>query len=382
MTQSISANELSAMVASIYDAAIDATLWPRAIDIICQTLGFATGLISVISLPDGKAVISQNVGFDPAWLARFAEYEADLIDLWGGQSRVHALPLDQPAVLSRLNPSALAEDSINRFHREFNQPQGFIDAVAIGLSRDETTLGNVGFNRHRSAGPVGSRELDALHLLIPHLQRAARLSRLIDAERMLAQDYARVLDGLAAPVFLVTDDLGLVHANRAAELMVSNTPVLSLVRGQLKFASAAAHKTIRQALAVKGQLDLLTGACNAVVPLGGLEQGLTFARVVPIRIPRPGGLTTSDIAGAIFLSGDRANRDHDSDLALSVLGLSPAEERVFSRVGRGDTVAQTAVELGLHTSTVRSHLLRVFEKTGTHRQAELVRLYDMLRVPG
>jgi len=382
MTQSISASDLSAIVGNIYDAAVEPSLWPQTIAVICETLGFATGVISLISLPDGKAMISQAVWFDPVWLARFPHYEPDLIDLWGGDEVVHGLPLDQPAVLSSLNPQALAEDSTNRFHREFNQPQGFIDAVAIGLSRDDAAVGNIGFNRHRAAGPIGPRELEAFALLIPHLQRAARISRVIDAERVLTHDFARVLDGLSAPTFLVTKDLGLVYANQTGERLLKDNTFVTLTRGKLTFALATAQKTLCRALAGSSDAPDSAGRADVVVQVAAGDRGVSLARVVPMHGVRPDGGTSSDIAGTIFLTGNRMGSEPSPGFAVSVFGLSQAEERVFALVGGGRTVSQTASELGLNVSTVRTHLLRVFEKTGTHRQAELVRLYAGLRVPG
>jgi hypothetical protein len=84
--------EMSQLVGCIYDAAIDPEAWPRAITVICQTLSFQTGVVSVIALPSGKSLISEVVGFDPDWMARLPDYEADLVALWGGEARIHSLP--------------------------------------------------------------------------------------------------------------------------------------------------------------------------------------------------------------------------------------------------------------------------------------------------
>ena len=43
-------------------------------------------------------------------------------------------------------------------------------------------------------------------------------------------------------------------------------------------------------------------------------------------------------------------------------------------MAEGETVAAASRALGINESTVRTHLLRIFEKTGTSRQADLVRL--------
>jgi DNA-binding CsgD family transcriptional regulator len=43
-------------------------------------------------------------------------------------------------------------------------------------------------------------------------------------------------------------------------------------------------------------------------------------------------------------------------------------------VTRGEGLKPIADELSLSLATVKTHLRHVFDKTGTHRQAELVRL--------
>ena len=54
--------------------------------------------------------------------------------------------------------------------------------------------------------------------------------------------------------------------------------------------------------------------------------------------------------------------------------LTRAESQVAVRVLHGDGLAPIAEELSVSLTTVRTHLQRIFDKTGTHRQAELVRL--------
>jgi DNA-binding CsgD family transcriptional regulator len=55
-------------------------------------------------------------------------------------------------------------------------------------------------------------------------------------------------------------------------------------------------------------------------------------------------------------------------------GLSRAEARVIALLAKGHRLDQSAEMLGVAYETVRKHLKQVFGKTGTDRQAELVRL--------
>jgi DNA-binding CsgD family transcriptional regulator len=52
--------------------------------------------------------------------------------------------------------------------------------------------------------------------------------------------------------------------------------------------------------------------------------------------------------------------------------LTPAELRVLVAIVEVGGVPEVAAVLGISETTVKTHLQRLFEKTGTHRQADLV----------
>jgi DNA-binding CsgD family transcriptional regulator len=60
--------------------------------------------------------------------------------------------------------------------------------------------------------------------------------------------------------------------------------------------------------------------------------------------------------------------------------LTPAEARVAREIATGENLVGIAETLGILTSTARTHLHRVFAKTETRRQAELVKLIERITV--
>jgi len=54
--------------------------------------------------------------------------------------------------------------------------------------------------------------------------------------------------------------------------------------------------------------------------------------------------------------------------------LTPAELRVLFSIVETGGVSEVADILGISEATVRTHLHRLYEKTGSGRQAELVKL--------
>ncbi len=63
-----------------------------------------------------------------------------------------------------------------------------------------------------------------------------------------------------------------------------------------------------------------------------------------------------------------------SDLLSSLYKFTHAETRVAVMLMKGKTLEEIAEEFGIKKETVRKQLKVVFEKTGTNRQSELIRL--------
>ncbi|WP_161790432.1 helix-turn-helix transcriptional regulator, partial [Inquilinus limosus] len=61
-------------------------------------------------------------------------------------------------------------------------------------------------------------------------------------------------------------------------------------------------------------------------------------------------------------------------LLQELFGLTAAEAVFAAEISRGDGLQAVADRLAIAPTTARTHLTRIFEKTGTRRQAELVRL--------
>src|SRR5262245_33250726 len=61
-----------------------------------------------------------------------------------------------------------------------------------------------------------------------------------------------------------------------------------------------------------------------------------------------------------------------ADLLKNRFGLTPSQARLVIHLTAGHSLRSSAKALGVKYETVRSYLKSVFQKTGTHRQAELV----------
>lgn len=69
-----------------------------------------------------------------------------------------------------------------------------------------------------------------------------------------------------------------------------------------------------------------------------------------------------------------ARRRADPELLVAAYRLTAAEARLAALIAEGYGTTQCASVLGVKTSTLRSHLVAIYRKTGANGKADLVRL--------
>jgi DNA-binding CsgD family transcriptional regulator len=141
-----------------------------------------------------------------------------------------------------------------------------------------------------------------------------------------------------------------------------------------------------KAIKLAAQGDMAIGGAGLSIRLddrdatAGDHRTPVFAYVLP--------LTGSDLrtrlrptaVAAVFI-GTSIDEQRGADATADTFGLTPAESRVLASLLRGATMAETATTLGIAPSTAKTHLERIFSKTGVTRQAELMRLATSLIPP-
>ncbi|PHR15260.1 MAG: hypothetical protein COA41_16700 [Sphingopyxis sp.] len=78
--------------------------------------------------------------------------------------------------------------------------------------------------------------------------------------------------------------------------------------------------------------------------------------------------------GVAFIHGERSNSIERSQHVANLFGLTLQEARLALHISRGVTIKEAASLLGLTYETARLYSKRIYTKTGTKGQADLVRL--------
>jgi DNA-binding CsgD family transcriptional regulator/PAS domain-containing protein len=378
MRKLIAAPVLSNLIGSVYDCAVKPERWPETLKLIRNELDFAGASLSVIALPSGNVLLEIMSLSDFAAIERTPQDTHDPVEMWGAMDKTRSFALGEPIVLSRLRNRS--EWETHRLYREWGSQLGVHDVLAIGLARDPTNVGSLAFLRFDSAGDIGEGEIGAAWLLIPHLRRAVAISKLLDVKSVVAATFKTALDSLAVAVVLTDADLRIVHANAAGQAMLASRDPIRTERGRLALRPSAVAAALSVAVRQAANNEGLIGT-RGFIPVPSANGAPCVLHVRPLDHGelRP-GLAPSAVA-AIFVAPAVSPMPAPNDALAALFDLTLAEAHVFAQIAEGKTQAEIARALDIEIGTVKTHLLHIFAKTGTHRQADLVRLAASMALP-
>ena len=378
MRKLIAGAALSSLIGSIYDRGVEPERWPETLKLIRNDLDFAGASLSVMALPSGNVLLEIMSLSDFAAIERTPQDTHDLVEMRGGMDKTRSFPLNEPIVLLRLRNRSEWES--HRLYREWCKQLGVHDVLAIGLERDPTMIGSLAFLRLESVGDTEDVEIGAAWLLIPHLRRAVAISKILDVKSVVAATFETALDTLAVAVVLTDADLRIVHANAAAQAMLASRGPIRTERGKLALRSSAVAAALRTAVRQAANSDVAIGKRGFIAaPSPNRAPCVLHVRPLDHGELRP-GFAPSAVA-AIFVAPAVSPSPAPNDALAALFDLTLAEAHVFAQIAEGKTQAEIARALDIEIGTVKTHLLHIFAKTGTHRQADLVRLAASMTLP-
>jgi DNA-binding CsgD family transcriptional regulator len=364
-------NRISNLIGDIYDAALDPALWPSVLE---KTCGYVEGVSSTLVSQNpvtnsGECYFSW--GLDPEAIRLYNEKYIRL----------------NPAILSSILTSQVGdvestetlvpyhEFVATRFYREWAEPRGFCDSIWTILEKSATAAAGVSILRDRRQGLADDAARRRLGLLSPHFRRAVAIGKVIDLHKVEAAALADTLDGLATAMVLVDAGGRVVHANTAAHAMLAEGSPIRLAGGKLVAIDAAANQALHDVVMNADGGNMTVGVKGIAVPLSAHDGERHVAHVLPLTsgARRKAGVAYSAVA-AVFVRKAALDLPHPLEAIARTFKLTPAEMRVLMMIIEVGGVPEVVSALGVSGPTVKTHLQHVFQKTGTSRQADLVKL--------
>jgi DNA-binding CsgD family transcriptional regulator/PAS domain-containing protein len=279
------------------------------------------------------------------------------------------------AVVTRRMVLGDADFEASDFYREFLAPRGFYDFMNMVFEVRGPWVLNLTMTRGQAAGDFDAEDVALFQALAPHLRRAMELYRMLAGAVNLTVALENSIDRLPIGVILVNAAGKAVAVNRSGKELLERHGGLRLgVDGVLRAAEPQAQAELTRLVAEASRCGASATGCGGTLHVTTASGGSALALLVtPLRLERQ-ALDDPRVLAAVFLR-DPDRRPAATEEALQQLyGLTRAESRLASLLVSGLSLEEAAKRLGVTTNTARTHLKRVFAKTRTSRQGDLVSL--------
>ena len=269
-----------------------------------------------------------------------------------------------------------------RFFHEWMRPQGWIDAANVVLEKSALSCSFLTIIRDEARGMVDDEMRQRMALVVPHVRRAVLIGKAIDLKQTEAATFADILDGLSAGLFLIDANGRIVHANAAGNDILGAGDFLRSIGGRLVAGDAQVDQTLRETVAAAGNGDAGIGIKGIALPLCAHDGERYVAHVLPLTsgTRRRAGAAHA-AAAALFVRKATLESPSPPEVIGKTYNLTPTELRVLLGIVEIGGVPEVADALGVADTTIKTHLRRLFEKTGAGRQADLVKLVAGFSTP-
>jgi DNA-binding CsgD family transcriptional regulator len=363
--------QLSVLIGDIYDAALDPTLWSK---VLAGSARFVDGFSAALLFKDATKK-NGNLYYDTGDIApHYKQLYFDTYVRFDPSTTSHVLAeVGEPIATADFMP--YDEFLETRFYKEWARPQQLADFVTAVLEKSATGAGLFGVFRHERHGPADEEMRRRMRLIIPHIRRAALIGRVIDLKTAEADTLADTVDGVSAGMFMVDANARIVHANASGHAMLAQGSLLRAVSGKLAPNDASAEHGLHEVCAMAERGDAAVGVKGIAIPLMAIDGEHHVAHVLPLTsgARRRAGATYT-AAAAVFVHKAALDTPSPQEVIGKLYKLTPTELRVLLAIVEVGGVPDVAQALGIAGSTVKTHLARLFSKTGTNRQVDLVKL--------
>lgn len=365
-------SQLADAIGQICEAALDETLWSGALCAVADLCGAENAALVVADSRLGySSVVTPRA--DPDVVSDYAAH------WWQYDPTARATASAPVGRLTTLADTGRELFLQSPFHNEFWHRSGLgAERVAANLIVGDGMFSSLVLQTPRRRDEIDAAMFERFSIFVPHFVRAVKLSR-----RLYRMEMEATADCLAdnrgcAGIIAVDDAARVVFADAGAEALLSGGGGAQVIGGILRLAQPAADSRLRSAVS----------ACAAGRPLLSaspyiqLERGMGGSPFLIEPVPFRGSIAKKVAVAASRPAPVAMLIIHDPDIKRDVhvamlrerYSLTPAEAALAIEILKGDGRQAAAGRCGISINTARTHLMRVFEKTGVTRQAELIRL--------
>ena len=357
----------------IYQGVTEVRAWREVLLRLQQMFAAEVVLLARHDAATDSGACIHEIGMDATLVGRYASEFAG-INPWmraEGLYQPHAVVIGE-AVIGN------ADLMKTEFYQHYLRPQRMLHRMCGVICRRGPEFWYLTVARRPGQPAFGLVDSQELARLLPHVERSLELSWRFARERSARHALLDVLDQLPTAIVVVDAEASPVMVNAAAEGILATRDGVLISGKRLE----ALWHVERARLA-----QLIASACGAndgaAVSAGGhltvtRPSGLRPFLVMVSPLPRGycHGAGQQRRVAAVLIKDPQAQPHGSAESRREIARLyelTRAEERLLDLILDGSQLFEAAAHLGVSRNTARTHMKRIYAKTGTRRQAELVR---------
>ncbi|MCR6501355.1 helix-turn-helix transcriptional regulator [Shinella sp. CPCC 101442] len=228
-------------------------------------------------------------------------------------------------------------------------------------------LGIFVLQRALDNGQYERSNIDALDLLRPHLARASLVASRLGLQQ--AENTVAAMEAMGLPAAVLSSHGRVLAANSLFDGMSSL--FLPVAFGGLAISDSAANRLFQLAISAAGSN---TEPLVRSIPVTTRNDGPTMIiHVLPLRRAARDIFSGADILVAATSVG-KSVFSPSAKVLNALFDLTPAEANLATALSAGRSLKEAAFEASITVKSARTYLERIFTKTGTKQQSQLVAL--------
>lgn len=352
------------LIDEIYEAGTHPEHWPVVLNAVADAVGGIAATMGGATTSHTPFLVAPRT--DPDRVRSYAEH-------YHVRNLFIAALLRHPTGPVFVDSAVLPRDEFraSAFYNEWCRPQSFLFGFGSHLATDEGRRAIIMINR---AKPHETADIEVYAVLAPHLRRAFALNQALHAAKSVDNGIMAAISELAMGAVLVAGTGVIRSTNDAADALLRQNDGLRTDQGRVTCALPEETDALLTLIARCGRGAVTDSGGRMRVTRAGGRAALS---VLCVPFPKdPHWLGSPPPAAMLFVTDPDIKLEQQARRLQARFGLTPAEAAFATEIGKADGREKAAARRGISLSTARTHLSAIFEKTGVHRQAELIRLLN------
>ncbi len=364
------------LIGMIYDSALEPELWSVFLSEI-QSLTNSKSAFLFVDSPLGEQPLALPENIDSDAMVQYFDYYQQLDTCFTFAENHAGFDKFFSTVRTISDKKSLVSAIGEEFYNDFHLKQLATDEMVSCVFDPQNSSSFIALHKAIGQPLMDESSLLALQQLVPHLQRAQKISqKLIGLSQLNSSLYASMqhlkqgvvlFDSLGKPLFI----------NTSAENLITNHPSIGLSHNGIdchsQIENAQLNTLLTQTILTSFGKNT-SGGGSLLIGQNERTKTLTIT-LSPIHSRNSTSMPLPNSACAMMLIGNM-NEDISAcqELLAEFYGLTPTETKVAVSIANGKSLEEIAEISKNSIHTVRNQLKSIFSKTDTHRQTELVKL--------